>query len=62
MITIETPLKSVENELDNLKDLKTGPSTRMYMLGARQALLWLKDGAIPPSRVFDVFMSVPIEK
>jgi hypothetical protein len=54
MIIVETPVRSIEFEMDALAGVSSGPNTQMYVLGAMQALRWIKDGATPPSFIDEV--------
>ena len=47
-------LDDINAELDRLKNLPVGPNQAMYVRGAVQALLWLRDHATPPSNIFEV--------
>jgi hypothetical protein len=54
MIIVETPLRSIEFEMEALKGAASGPNSELYVLGALQALRWIKDGAIAPSNISEV--------
>lgn len=54
MIIVETPLRSIEFEMDALRGVSSGPNTAMYVLGALQALRWIAEGATPPSSIDEV--------
>lgn len=52
-------LDEVNAEIDRLKSISAGPNQALYVRGAIQALLWLRDGSIPPSNIFEVICSDP---
>ena len=47
MITVETPLRTIETELALLQPYTEGPDAD-FVEGAIIALQWLKDGGPPP--------------
>jgi hypothetical protein len=55
MIIVETPLRTLEQEILALENCPQGPQTRLYARGALQALRWVKDGGIPASHLDEVF-------
>lgn len=54
MIIVETPLRAIEAELAELQR-PCGPNSAMYAKGARDALVWVRDGGEPPSSHVIVF-------
>lgn len=48
MIIVETPLSTIESELAMLQEHREGQDAD-FVEGAIVALLWIKDGAPPPS-------------
>ena len=52
MITIETPMCSIDQEIAAIEALETGPNMRMYALGVLQTLRWIRDGGNRPSNGF----------
>ena len=49
MIIVETPLKTLEGEIQKLGQLAAGPNGKTFVLGALNALMWVKAGGPPPS-------------
>lgn len=40
--------------MEALKGAASGPNSELYVLGALQALRWIKDGATAPSNISEV--------
>lgn len=50
MIIVETPLRTLEEEMRRLAAAEVGPNSHLFVLGARAALGWVMDGGKPPSQ------------
>lgn len=50
-------LDEVNAEIAKLREIPAGPNQALYIRGAIQALLWLRDGSIPPSNIYEVICS-----
>ena len=48
MITVETSLSALEKEEKRLQSVD-GPNSRLYALGALDAIRWVMRGSLPPS-------------
>ena len=51
MITVEKPLRMLDDEILLLED-SYYPSQKMFAAGALSALRWIRDGGEPPSKNF----------
>ena len=51
MTLIEVPKQTLTDELEKLDQAE---KDRLFVIGARAALLWVRDGGIPPSALWDL--------